>query len=130
MAINKFTRLIDEGKEIQIFGNGSSKRDYTYVDDIGDVILNVLNTDFGFEIFNIGSSRPIELMYLISLIEKELDRKAKIRHLPPQLGDSPVTYADITRAERMLKFKPKVSIEEGIKKFIDWYKEEKESDRM
>lgn len=123
MAIHKFTRLTDQGEEVPMFGDGSSKRDYTYVDDVVEGVVRTLDRNFSFEIFNIGTSSPVDLMYVVSLIEKELGKKAKIRHLPPQLGDVPITHADVTKAERMLGYRPKVSLGEGIKKFIHWYRE-------
>ena len=120
MAINRFTRLIDQGKEVPVFGDGFSKRDYTYISDVVDGIVSALNSKFNFEIFNLGSSNPVELNYIISLIEKELGKKAKIRWLPTQPGDVPITYADISKARKMLHFNPKVPIEEGIKEFVNW----------
>ncbi len=118
MAVHKFTRSIYEGREIQLYGDGSSKRDYTHVYDAVNIILRILNRNFSFEIFNVGSSRPIELLYVVSLIEKELGKKAKIKYLPSQLGDVPITYADITKAHRMLGYRPNVIFEDGIKRFI------------
>ena len=122
MAIHKFTSLIDQGKEITMFGNGKSKRDYTYVSDIIDGIVAAFYNPLGFEIFNLGDSKTIELQYLISLIERNLEKKAIIKHLPDQPGDVPITYADITKATNMLGYQPKVSIEEGIEKFVSWFK--------
>jgi UDP-glucuronate 4-epimerase len=122
MAIHKFTSLIDQGKEITMFGNGKSKRDYTYVSDIIDGIVAALYNPFGFEIFNLGDSKTVELQYLVSLIEKSLGKKAVIKQLPDQPGDVPITYADITKATNLLGYQPKVSIEEGIKKFVSWFK--------
>ena len=122
MAIHKFTKLIDCGKEIQMFGNGTSKRDYTYISDVIDGIIVAINKRFKFEIINLGNSQTVELRYLISLIEEELGKEALIKKLPIQPGDVPITYADIIKAKRLLNYNPKVSIEEGIKKFIEWYK--------
>jgi UDP-glucuronate 4-epimerase len=122
MAIHKFTRLIDQGKEITMFGDGKSKRDYTYVADIIDGIVTALYNPFGFEIFNLGDSKTVELQYLVSLIEKNLDKKAIIKRLPDQPGDVPITYADISKASDLLSYQPKVSIEEGIEKFVSWFK--------
>jgi len=122
MAIHKFTRLIDRGVTIEMYGDGTSKRDYTYIDDITNGIISALNKKFDFEIINLGNSETVELRYLISLIEKNLGKKAKIKQLPEQLGDVPITYADITKAKKLLNYKPKVKIEEGIRRFIGWYK--------
>lgn len=125
MAIHKFTRLIDQGKEIEMYGNGISKRDYTYITDIVDGIVAAIDKRFGYEIINLGDSKVVELQYLISLIEKNLGKKALIKKLPVQPGDVPITYADISKAETLLGYTPKVSIEEGIENFVKWYREEK-----
>ena len=122
MAIHKFTRLIDEGKELQMFGDGTSKRDYTYISDIIDGIMAALEKPFEFEIINLGDSRTVELRYLISLIEQNLDKKANITKLPPQPGDVPITFADISKARALLGYTPKVDIETGIRRFVEWYK--------
>ena len=122
MAIHKFTRLIDEGKDINMFGDGTSKRDYTYISDIIDGIMGALDKPFGFEIFNLGESQTVELRYLISLIEQNLGKTAKIKRLPEQPGDVPITFADISKSQKLLNYNPKVKIEEGVEKFVDWYK--------
>ena len=122
MAIHKFTKLIDQGKEIQIYGDGASKRDYTYIDDIVTGIVNSLEREFPFEIFNLGDSKTVELKELISLIEEELGKKAVVRKMPAKLGDMSITYANISKARKMLDYDPKVSLEAGIKAFIKWYK--------
>ena len=122
MAISKFTKSIEEDREIQVFGDGSSKRDYTYVTDIIDGIASTLNKKFDFEIINLGDSNTVELRYLISLIEKELKKKAKIKQMPEQPGDVPITCASIAKAEKLLDYKPSVPIEEGIKKFVEWFR--------
>lgn len=122
MAVHKFTHLISQGKEIDIFGDGSSKRDYTYISDIIDGIMQVLGRGFDFEVFNLGSSKMVELRKLVSLIEDSLGKKAKMRYLPEQAGDLPLTYADISKARRMLGYNPQVKIEEGIERFTSWYK--------
>ena len=121
MAIHKFMELIDQGKEITVYGNGTSKRDYTYIDDIVTGIVNSLEKEFPFEIFNLGDSRTVELRELISLIEKELGKRAMIRKLPAQLGDMLITYANISKARKILGYNPKVSLEAGIKVFVEWY---------
>ena len=125
MAIRRFTELMDKGEEIPLFGDGETERDYTYVSDIVSGILTCLTKDFSLEIFNLGDSRAIKLNYIISLLEAELGKKARIKNLGRQPGDVPITYADITRARKKLAYEPKVQIEEGIKKFVAWYKEQK-----
>lgn len=123
MAIHKFIRLISQGKKIDIFGNGSSRRDYTYISDIIDGMMQVLDKRrLGFEVFNLGSSKMIELRRLISLIEDLLGKKARMRYLPEQPGDLPVTHADVSKARKMLGYNPKIKIEEGIAKTLDWFK--------
>ncbi len=111
MAIHKFTRLIDQGKEIDMYGNGTSRRDYTYVSDIVDGITATAHKKFGFEIINLGNSEVVELGDLIYLIEENLGKKARIRSLPEQPGDVPVTYADVSKAKRLLGYSPHVGIE-------------------
>jgi UDP-glucuronate 4-epimerase len=122
MAIHKFTRLIDEGGEITIFGNGHSKRDYTYISDVIDGIMRVLHKKFDYEVFNLGSSQPIELRELVALIESGLGKKARIGYLPDQLGDLPITFADLTRSRKVLGYNPRIGIEEGIRRFIEWHR--------
>jgi len=126
MAIHKFTRLIDEGEKVPIFGDGKSKRDYTYVGDIVDGIIKAINTDYNFEIFNLGGGHLVELLDLVSIISKKLGKKANIEFLPEQKGDVPITFADISKAKNLLGYNPSTNIEEGIDKFLDWYLKEKE----
>jgi len=122
MAIHKFTRLIDQGEKIPIYGDGSSRRDYTYIDDLIEGILGVIRYHKGFEIYNLGESQTTSLKELIELIEEALEKKAKIEMLKPQPGDVSVTYADISKAKRILGYQPKVKMEEGIKRFVEWYR--------
>jgi len=122
MAIHKFTRLIDQGDKIPLFGDGSSRRDYTYIDDLIEGILGVIHYHKGFEVYNLGESQTTSLKELIGLIESALGKKANIEVLAPQPGDVSVTYADISKAKQMLKYRPKVKMEEGIKRFVEWYK--------
>jgi UDP-glucuronate 4-epimerase len=122
MAIHKFTRLIDRGEKIPIYGDGSSRRDYTYIDDLVDGILGVTRYHKAFEVYNLGESQTTSLMELIKLIEGVFGKKANIEMLESQPGDVSVTYADITKAERMLRYQPKVKMEEGIRRFVEWYK--------
>jgi UDP-glucuronate 4-epimerase len=123
MAIHKFTRLIDEGGKIPVYGDGSSRRDYTYIDDLIDGILGVIRYHEGFEIYNLGESQTTSLKELVRLIEEAFGKKADIEMLESQAGDVSLTYADITKAVRMLKYQPKVKMEQGIKRFVEWYKE-------
>jgi UDP-glucuronate 4-epimerase len=126
MAIHKFTALIDRGEKIPVFGNGSSQRDYTYIDDLIDGILGVIDHHRGFEIYNLGESQTTSLKKLIRLIEEALGKKAHIETMEFQPGDVSVTYADIIKAKRMLKYHPKVKMKEGIHRFVEWYKTAKD----
>ena len=121
LAIRKFATLIHAGKPIPVFGDGSMARDYTYVTDTVDGIIAATQKEFGFEIFNLGESQTVKLGRLIELLEAALGRKAIIDRQPPQPGDVPVTFADITKARAKLGYNPQVKIEAGIKLFIDWF---------
>ena len=122
LAIHKFARLISEGTPIQMFGDGTTRRDYTYVDDIIQGVRASIDYDQSIhEIFNLGESQTIELKELISLIERSLDTHAIIDRQPMQPGDVPITYADIGKARRMLNYSPTTKIADGIPKFIDWF---------
>lgn len=122
MAPFIFTKNIDQGKEINVFGDGTSKRDYTFVKDIVAGIIAAIDKPLGYEIINIGNSKTVELNYFISIIESILGKKAAINRMPMQPGDVEITYADITKAEKLLGYNPKTNIEQGMKEFIEWYK--------
>jgi UDP-glucuronate 4-epimerase len=126
MAIHKFARSIDQGEKVPMYGDGSSQRDYTYIDDLIAGILGVIRHHKGFEIYNLGESQTTSLKKLIQLIEEALGKKANIETMEFQPGDVSVTYADITKAKRMLKYRPKVKIKEGIHRFVEWYKRAKD----
>jgi len=126
LAINKFTRLILAGEEIPVFGDGSTSRDYTYITDIIDGICRsidyVENNKSAYEVFNIGSNSPVSLAEMIETIEKVLGIEAKINRLPMQPGDVDRTYADVRKLKEMTGYNPSLTFEEGIVKFIKWYK--------
>ncbi len=122
LAIHKFSKMILNDETIPMFGDGTTKRDYTYIDDIIQGIKQSINNLNGFEVFNLGESRTIMLKELIALIEKEIGKKADIKKLPLQPGDVEQTYADITKAKKMLGYNPQYQIEEGIKNFVEWLK--------
>ncbi|MBI2546193.1 GDP-mannose 4,6-dehydratase [Candidatus Woesearchaeota archaeon] len=122
MAVYKFTALINEGKQVEVYGDGETSRDYTYVDDIVSGVVAALEKNYPFEIFNLGNSATAKLRELISTIEKALGKKAKIKQMPMQPGDVPITYADISKSRKMLGYNPKTRIEEGVRKFVEWYK--------
>ena len=126
MAIHKFTRQILNGERIEIYGNGSSSRDYTYIDDIISGVAGSLDKINGFEVINLGNSNSVKLISLVGLIEDITGSKAKLKFVESQPGDVFMTYADIGKAKKMLKYSPETNIKEGLIKFIEWYKEKKE----
>ena len=127
LAIYKFTRLMSEGKPIPVFGDGTTRRDYTFIDDIIAGVRAALDyvadsTNSNHEVINLGESRTVALRELIALLEKELGATAKIDRQPLQPGDVPQTYADITKARRLLGYNPKTEIEEGLHRFVEWFR--------
>lgn len=123
LAIHKFTRLISAGKPVPMFGDGSTSRDYTFVDDIVDGIFRSLQRCDRYRIYNLGGSHPVSLKTLIEGIEHAVGKPAIIDRKPAQLGDVERTYADLTRARTELGYEPKTSLEEGLKKFVAWFNE-------
>lgn len=123
MAIHKFTRLIDRGEPIPVFGDGTTRRDYTYVSDIIDGLVEAMNRCEGYEIYNLGDSKTISLMEMIRKIEEALEKKAILQFFPAQPGDVEITYADISKAMEKLNYHPKVFFEEGIRNFVAWYRD-------
>jgi len=121
MAIHKFTRKIFNAQKIDIYGDGSSSRDYTYIDDIIDGLLNSIDIIKGYEIINLGNSKPTNIMDLIQMIESASGRKAEIAHEKDKPGDVHMTFADIAKAQNLLDYSPKTPIKEGVQKFIKWY---------
>ncbi|MGD0058295.1 MAG: NAD-dependent epimerase/dehydratase family protein [Verrucomicrobiia bacterium] len=124
LAIHGFTRAISEGKPIELFGDGTTARDYTYIDDILQGVIASLDRKLGYEIINLGESRTVELRELVALIEKTLGKPATIKRLPMQPGDVPLTYADISKAKRLLGYNPRVAIEDGIERFVHWFRKQ------
>lgn len=125
MAIHAFTRAIANGEAVSVFGDGSSRRDYTYISDIVDGVSLALAKLQGFEIINLGESRTVALADVIRLIEANLGRPARLEFRPTQAGDVHQTWADVTKAETMLGYRPRVSIEEGVREFVSWYRRNK-----
>lgn len=123
MAPFKFVDRVSRGLEIQQFGDGSSSRDYTYIDDIVDGILRSLDRPLGYQIFNLGNGSPYRLGDFIGLVEKYVGKQAVIRVMPDQPGDVPRTCADISKARQLLGYEPKVPFEEGIRRTVEWYNE-------
>jgi UDP-glucuronate 4-epimerase len=122
LAIHKFASLISAGRPIPVFGDGSTRRDYTYVDDIVDGVLAATTRDFGYEVFNLGESQTVRLDELIGLLEHSLGIRAVIDRLPQQPGDVPVTFADISKARAKLGYNPQTKIAVGIPKFVEWFR--------
>jgi len=123
MAIHKFTRRLLEGREIEIFGDGTTRRDYTYIDDIVSGVLGALSAPPGYRVYNLGESATISLEDLVALLERATGVRAKRKVLPPQPGDVPVTFADISRARAEIGYDPKTPVEEGVKRFVQWYRD-------
>ncbi|MGA9773572.1 MAG: GDP-mannose 4,6-dehydratase [Blastocatellia bacterium] len=122
LAIHKFARLITEGQSVPMYGDGSSRRDYTYIDDIISGVMAAIDyKDSQFEIINLGEAQTVELRRLVELIEQALGKRAIIDRRPAQPGDVPITFADISKARRLLGYDPQTQIETGIEKFADWF---------
>ncbi len=125
MAIHKFIRHIDMGLPIPVYGYGKPRRDYTYIEDILQGVVRSIERVSGFEVFNLGESRTTSTSELIEIIEANLGKKAIREDMPMQPGDVEITFADISKAQRMLDYQPTTPVEEGIKKFVNWYLENK-----
>lgn len=123
MAIHMFARLIEEGKEIPVFGDGESRRDYVYVDDIISGIVAALRVNPPFEIINLGESRTTTLRSLISQLEAAMGKKAILRFCPAQPGDMQITFASIDKARHLLGYQPTTPVEDGIPRFVEWYRQ-------
>ncbi len=126
LAINKFTRLMLNNEEIPMFGDGTTSRDYTYVDDIVDGIIRsceyTMNNNNVYEILNLGNSSPLSLKEMIDIIGKVIGVEPKIKQMPMQPGDVERTYADVKKAKELIGYEPKVTFEQGVKNFVEWYK--------
>jgi len=128
LAIHKFTALLEAGKPLPIFGDGSMGRDYTYIDDIVSGVRAALVRSpepaggVAFEIFNLGNSHPVKLTDLVALLEKVTGRKAIREYKPAQPGDVPLTWADISKATRLLGYHPATKLEDGLARFVEWYR--------
>jgi UDP-glucuronate 4-epimerase len=137
MALFKFTRLILQGEPIPVFNHGRMVRDFTYIDDVVEAVMRLIalppaagmagkseeyETDAPYRIFNIGNNRPVELLDYIRTLEKHLGREAQLDMLPMQPGDVPATMADMRRLERVTGFRPRVTVDEGVERFVEWYR--------
>jgi UDP-glucuronate 4-epimerase len=141
MAMFLFTKAIIQGESIDVFNNGHHKRDFTYIDDIVEGVVRVMDhvpaadpdwspaspnpasSNVPYRIYNIGNNRPVEVMYLIKLLEGAIGRKATMKMLPLQPGDVEETYANVDDLAAAVRFRPRTSIEEGVRRFLQWYKE-------
>jgi len=122
LAIHKFARLITQGQPVPIFGDGSTQRDYTYIDDIIAGVAAAMKYDQSqFEVINLGESQTVEPRRLVELLEQALGKRAMINHQPLQPGDVPVTFADVSKARRLLGYDPQTQIEDGIESFVEWF---------
>ncbi len=121
MAIHKFTRLMSEGEAIPVYGDGTSRRDYTYIDDAVEAVLKALEKELAFEVINIGEAKTVSLLELVALLEERLGKKAHLERLALQPGDVPETWADLKKARRLLDYVPRTAIRIGIQKFVEWY---------
>lgn len=130
MAIHKFARMISDGDAIPFFGDGGSRRDYTYVDDIVGGVRAAIDRDQGYEIFNLGGAATTSLSELVEHLERALGKQAVLERLPDQPGDVPITYADVTRAEQHLGYRAMTPLAEGVQKFCRWYVDEKALGRL
>lgn len=132
LAIHKFTKMISEGTPIPFYGDGASRRDYTYIDDTLDGVTKALawasSPEKRFEVFNLGESHTITLSDLVAEIEKAVGKKAVLTRLPMQPGDVDCTYADVSKARRLLNYDPKTKFEDGIRLFVEWYRQQSASD--
>src|SRR2546423_3404240 len=128
LAIHKFAKVITEGKPIPVFGDGTTRRDYTYIDDIIAGVRAAIDYDqTNYEVINLGESRTVELRELISLLEQELRAHAQIDWQPPQPGDVPQTFADISKARRLLNYDPQTDIETGLHRLVEWFRASRQS---
>jgi UDP-glucuronate 4-epimerase len=124
MAAWLFTKAVFEGTELKMFGDGSSSRDYTYVDDIVQGVLSAIDRPMGYEIINLGNNRTTHLRDFIALVQEYVGKEASIVRYPMPLGDVPRTCADIAKAQRLLGYDPQTPFDVGLKKFVDWYRQE------
>ncbi len=124
LAIHKFARLIEQGQPVPVFGDGSMTRDFTYIGDILDGIGAALDRCAGYHLYNLGESQPVSVNTLIAELEAALGKKAQRQTLPLQPGDVDRTFADVTRARQDLGYLPKTSIQEGLRRFVEWFRRE------
>jgi UDP-glucuronate 4-epimerase len=124
MAIHAFTRAIAAGQPLKLFGDGSARRDFTYIDDIIAGVVAALDRPHPYEVINLGESETIALRDVIARLERLLGKPAAIQALPPEPGDVPITYADVTKAKALLGYQPSTPIDDGLARFVAWYRAE------
>jgi UDP-glucuronate 4-epimerase len=123
MAIARFIRGLESGEAIPFYGDGGSRRDYTYIDDIADGVEAALEATFDFEIINLGSAHPVTLTELVEALEAATGKRARLDRRPVQPGDVPVTFASVEKAQRLLGFQARVPLEEGLRRSVEWYRQ-------
>ncbi len=123
MAIARFIRCLETDQAIPYFGDGQSRRDYTYIDDIADGVESALERRIAFDIVNLGGAHPVTLAELVTAVEAATGRRARLDRQPMQPGDVPATYAAVERAERVLGFRARVPLAEGLKRAVEWYRQ-------
>ena len=121
MAYYIFTKKIFENKKIKVFNFGNNSRDFTYIDDIVPGITSAIKNNYNCEVFNLGNNDTIKVTKMIKIIEEKLNLKAKVKLKPMQMGDIKKTYADITKAKRMLDYNPITKLKSGMEEFINWF---------
>ncbi len=124
MAIHKFTRLIDAGEEVPQFGDGTSRRDYTYIDDITDALLACIDRIQGFQVLNLGEAQTTSLAELVEIVGRALGKSPRVRVLPDQPGDVERTWADVGRARELIGYRTRYPVADGVRLFVDWYRRE------
>ena len=127
MAPYLFTQRISGGKEITLFDEGRPQRDWTYIEDIVQGVMAALDADFEYEVINLGYSKPVPMREFVTIIEELLGKKAAIVSHPLPPSELPITHADISKARRLLGYEPKTSLEEGLPRFVDWFRQEVET---
>ena len=127
MAIARFIRGVDGGEAIPFYGDGSSRRDYTYIDDIADGVEAALDSGIAFDIVNLGGAQPVSLADLVRAIEQATGKTARLDRQPDQPGDVPATYASVAKAERLLGFRARVPLAEGLRRSVEWHRNQRET---
>jgi UDP-glucuronate 4-epimerase len=125
MAIHRFAQQIDRGEVLDIYGDGTSRRDYTFIEDIVDGVLRALDRPNGYRIYNLGATGTTPLLRLTEMIAGLMEQPLRVRHLPDQPGDVPVTCADVTLAQRELGYTPRTPIDQGLENFVAWFRSER-----